>query len=70
MFYKRGDLKNFWKFLGKHLCRNLFSNKVAGCPGVSFLTKLQAFFFAEHLRATVSDILNLPLYQLQVKKCY
>ena len=29
MFYKKGFLKNFAKFTGKHLCQSLF-NKVAG----------------------------------------
>ena len=30
MFYKKGVLKNFAKFTGKHLCQSLFLNKVAG----------------------------------------
>ena len=29
MFSKKGVLKNFWKFAGKHLCQSLFLNKVA-----------------------------------------
>ena len=29
MFYKKGVLKNFAKFTGKHLCQSLFFNKVA-----------------------------------------
>ena len=37
---KKGVLRNFTKFLGKHLCQNLFSNKIAGLP-----------FLTEHLRA-------------------
>ena len=28
--YKKGVLKNFAKFIGKHLCQSLFFNKVAG----------------------------------------
>ena len=28
VFYKKGVLKNFIKFTGKHLCRGLFFNKV------------------------------------------
>ena len=27
---KKGDLRNFAKFAGKHLCQSLFFNKVAG----------------------------------------
>ena len=30
VFYKKCVLKNFAKFTGKHLCQNLFINKVAG----------------------------------------
>ena len=30
VFYKKGVLKNFTKFTGKHLCQSLFFNKVAG----------------------------------------
>ena len=30
VFYKKGVLKNFAKFTGKHLCQSLFFNKVAG----------------------------------------
>ena len=30
LFCKKGVLENFAKFTGKHLCRSLFLNKVAG----------------------------------------
>ena len=30
VFCKKGALKNFTKFAGKHLCQSLFFNKVAG----------------------------------------
>ena len=30
VFYKKGVLRNFAKFTGKHLCQSLFFNKVAG----------------------------------------
>ena len=29
-FVKKGVLKNFTKFTGKHLCQSLFTNKVTG----------------------------------------
>ena len=32
MFCKKGVLRNFAKFTGKHLCQRLFFNKVAGLP--------------------------------------
>ena len=30
VFYKKGIIKNFAKFTGKHLCQSLFFNKVTG----------------------------------------
>ena len=30
LFFKKGVLRNFTKFTGKHLCQRLFFNKVAG----------------------------------------
>ena len=37
MFYKKGVLKNFAKFTGKHLCDSFLFNRVASkSPGVSF----------------------------------
>ena len=30
VFRKKGALRNFTKFTGKHLCQRLFFNKVAG----------------------------------------
>ena len=38
MFCKKGVLKNFTKFTGKHLCQSLFFNKVAGL-GCNFIEK-------------------------------
>ena len=50
VFYKKGTLKNFAKFTGKHLCQSLFFNKVAG-----LLAELQNTFFIDHLWATASN---------------
>ena len=30
LFYKKGVMRNFAKFTGKHVCQSLFFNKVAG----------------------------------------
>ena len=38
VFCKKGVPKNFGKFTGKHLCRGLIFNKVAGLP-VTLLKK-------------------------------
>ena len=64
---KQGDIKNFARLTGKHLCQSLFLNKVAGltlqfllkrrlwhrCFLVNF-SKLSEHLFTEHLRATAS----------------
>ena len=39
VFYKKGVLKNFTKFTGKHLCQSLFFNKVAGLRPATLLKK-------------------------------
>ena len=46
---KKGVLRNFKKFTGKHLCQSLFFNKVAG---------LKDTFFTEHLLTTASENLG------------
>ena len=38
VFCKKGVLRNFVKFTGKHLCQSFFFNKVAGAPA-TLLTK-------------------------------
>ena len=38
-FIKKGVLKNFAKFTGKHLCQSLFFNKVAGLKPATLLKK-------------------------------
>ena len=63
VFCKKGVLRNFTKFTGKHLCQSLFFNKVAGLTPANFIKKealAQVFcrefceiskntFFIEHL---------------------
>ena len=63
LFCKKGVLKDFTKFTGKHLCQSLFFNKVAGlrpatlfkkrlwhrCFPVNFAKFLRTPFFKEHL---------------------
>ena len=67
---RKGVLRNFAKFTGKHLCQSLFFNKVAGlrpqaCNFIKKETLAQVFscefceisknsFLTEHLRATAS----------------
>ena len=72
---KKGILRNFATFTGKHLCQSLFFNKVAGlkvCNFIKIETLAQVFsckccviskdtFFTEHLRtaATVLCVILL-----------
>ena len=64
---RKGVLKTFAKFTGKHLCQNLFLNRVTGLRPATLLKRdsgAGAFlrfceismniFFTEHLRATAS----------------
>ena len=65
---KKGVLENFAKLTGKHLCQNLFFNKVAGirpatllkkrfwhrCFPMNFAKFLGTTFFTEHLWMTAS----------------
>ena len=39
VFFKKVVLRNFLKFTGKHLCQNLYFNKVAG-----YFLKMQPTF--------------------------
>ena len=45
VFCKKGVLRNFAKFTGKHLCQSLFFNKVAGlaCNSIKKETLAQVF---------------------------
>ena len=56
---KKGVLKNFTKFTGKHLCQSLFFNKVeketlAQMFSCELCEISRNTFFTEHLRMTVS----------------
>ena len=67
VFCKKGVLRNFSKFTGKHLCLSLFFNKVAGLRQKETLAQVffcefckisQNTFFTEHLWATTSVLDN------------
>ena len=79
VFCKKGVLRNFAKFTGKHLCQSLFFNKVAGlrsatllkkrlwhrCFPVNFAKFLGTPFFTEHLRW-----LLLRFSEMQIDRIY
>ena len=68
VIYKKGAFKNFAIFTGKHLCQNLFFNKVVGlrpatslkkrlwhrCFSVNFEKLLKNNLYTEYLWATAS----------------
>ena len=56
---KKGVLRNFAKFTGKHLCQRLFFNKVAGLFSCEFCEISKSTFFTEHLQTTTSVMKNL-----------
>ena len=75
VFCEKGVLRNFAKFTGKHLCKSLFFNKVAGlrpatllkkrlwhrCFSVNFAKFLRTPFLTEHLRWLLLIISNYCL---------
>ena len=75
VFCKKGVLRNFAKFTGKHLCQCLFFNKAAGlssanllkkrlwhrCFPVNFAKFLRAPFVKEHLRWLLLPIMKAKL---------
>ena len=67
VFCKKGVLRNFAKFTGKHLCQSLFFNNSAACNFINKETLAQVFFrefykismntfFTEHLWTTASGL--------------
>ena len=79
VFYKKGVLRNFVKFTGKHLCLTLFFNKVFllekrpwhKCFPVNFAKFLRTPFFIEHLWWLLLFILNperMPNQALRSKR--
>ena len=78
VFCKKGVLRNFEKFTEKHLCQNLFLNKVAGlrpatllkkrprhwCFPVNFTKFLRTPFYIEHLWWLLLHILCLHFLRI------
>ena len=46
VFWKKGGLRNFAEFTGKHMCQSLFFNKVVGIRPASLLRKTRAQMFS------------------------
>ena len=69
VFCKKGVLRNFTKFTGKHLCHSLFFNKVAG-SACNFIKKetLAQVFFCEFSKIS-SNIFSYRTPLLQIENC-
>ena len=82
VFCKKGVLRNFTKFTGKHLCQSLLFNKVAGprpatllkkrlwhrCFPVNFAKFLRTPFLTEHLRWLLLNFEGWHLILVAYKK--
>ena len=79
---KRGVLKSFTKFKGKHLCQGLYFNKVAGlrpatllkkrlwhrCFPVNFVKVQEHLFVTEHHQTDASEYLKFEDLHLPAPK--
>ena len=63
LLYKKGVLRNFAKFTGKHLYQSLFFKKesLAQVDSCEFYGISKNTFFKEHLWTTVSKLLRFSL---------
>ena len=62
---KKGVLRNFARFTGKHLCQSLFFNKVEGLFGISF----QMTAFKVSIKLVLESIsIKLVFKKLVLKK--
>ena len=65
---RKGVLRNFTKFTGKHMCQSLFFNSfikketLARIFSCEFCKTSKNTFFIEHLRATASEVTLLSVY--------
>ena len=71
MFLKISSLKNFARFTGKHLCRRLFLNKIAGLRLATLLKARlhhRCFFvnFSKILRTPSVDACAVPIPLLMI----
>ena len=72
VFYKKGVLRNFTKFKGKHLCQNPFFKKRIWrrCFPVNFSKFLRTPFYIEHLRTTASEYSKAMHTVIPWNKCF
>ena len=78
VFCKKNVLRNFAKFPGKHLCQNLFLNKVTGLRAATFLKKrlwhrcfprnVAKFLRTHFYRTTLGDCLCIYKTAMQISE--
>ena len=66
VFCKKGALRNFAKFTGKHLCQSLFFNKVAGLRPATLLKKR---LWHRYFPVNFAKFLGTPILQ-NTSDCY
>ena len=67
MFCKKGVLKNFAKFTGKHRCQSLVFNKVAGLSPATLLKKR---LWHSAFRVDFATFLRTPFLQNTSVGCF
>ena len=65
--YRKGVLRNFVKFTGKHLCRSLVLNKVAGLRPVTLLKKR---LWHRCLPLNFTKFLKTSFYRTPLDDCF
>ena len=67
IFCKKGALRNFSKFTGKHLCQSLFFNKFAGLTPVTLLKKK---LWQRCFPMNFAKFLRTPFYRTPLDDCF
>ena len=73
VFCKKGVLRNFTKFTGRHLCQSLFFNKAAGLSPATLLKKRlwhRCFFYEFCKISNNTFCYRTPLVAASVKSYY
>ena len=68
VFYKKGVLRNFKKFAGKHLCQRLFFNKVADLAWPATLLKKSLWHMC--FPVNFAKFLRTPFLQISSVSCF
>ena len=64
---KKSVLKNFKKFMGKHLCQSLFFNKFAGLRTANLLKKR---LWLRYFPVNFAKFIRTPFYRTPLDDCF